>query len=124
MPTYVYRRTFEVRSSNLLLNPYISYFFHRLFLFQLERNNFKQNSRLQWDLPIFRFFHFGSYFAQRIAIGNANISQNLEYLPFQLPQQMLKRIICLCLRQVNAKSRLGLHFFRQIECYVNLYLHA
>jgi hypothetical protein len=44
MSTYVYICSLEVRSWNLLPNPYIRYFFLCHFFFQLERNNFKQNS--------------------------------------------------------------------------------
>jgi hypothetical protein len=41
MSTYVYMRSLEVRSWNLLFNPYTTYFILYVFLFQLQRSNFK-----------------------------------------------------------------------------------
>jgi hypothetical protein len=66
--------------------------------------------------------HKGLEFGQSKSI--TNLKEVAEYITYQLPRQILKRIIFMSFRQVNAKSRLGLHLFQQIECYVNLCLHA
>jgi hypothetical protein len=53
-----------------------------------------------------------------------NLKKVAKYIYYKLPRQILKRTICLCLGQVNAKLRLELHVFWRIECNVNLCLEA
>jgi hypothetical protein len=78
MSTYVYICNLEVRVCNLLLNPYTRYFFLSPFLFQLERNNFKQNSALQWAKQISCFFHLRCYLAQSIGIVTIKVYHKFE----------------------------------------------